>query len=49
MPVPETPRSDDPPPSNSEAIPMFVPLVETLESPEALPPLENDGEENPHS
>ena len=28
---------------------MFVPLVETLESPEALPPLENESEEDTHS
>ena len=28
---------------------MSVPLVEALESPEVLPPLDDEGEDDPHS
>ena len=53
--IPEAPRSDnaphsdDEPRSSSDGIPMSIPLVEALESPEVLPPLDDEGEDDPHS
>ncbi len=45
-PPPDIPRRDTAPPSVPDGTPLFAPLVETLEAPEALPPPDEEEDDS---